>query len=96
MGVAPPKDAPPPEEQAAVEANATFEPSPTGANLCGFGFPTFSFGLSFNFGLPSFQFPQFNYFIQLNCDLSDPIDAEFGFGGGRQPQGEVDVDPEYG
>lgn len=96
MGVAPPKDAPSPEEQSAVEADASFEPSPVGASLCGFGFPVFTFSLSFNVGLPSFQFPTFDFFVQLNCDLSNLIDAEFGFGGGRQPQGEVDVDPEFG
>ncbi len=96
MGFPPPKDAPPPEEQAAVEADASFEPSPSGASLCGFGFPVFNFSLNFklpNFP-PSFEFPTFDFFIQLNCNLADPIDADFEFGGGRVGQSDVDSDDE--
>lgn len=95
MGSPPPEDAPPPEEQAAVQADAGFEPSPTGATLCGWGFPAFQFSL--NFKIPPLPFPSlptFDYFISLNCDLSDPIDASFEFGGGRVGQSDVDSDDE--
>ena len=96
MGTAPPPDAPPPEEQAAVNLDAGFEPSPTGASICGFGVP--SFFLSLNFIIPGFPpdfgLPIFDFFITLNCDLSDPIDADFSFGGGRVGQSDVDSDDE--
>lgn len=92
MGAAPPPDAPSPAQQAAVSADASFEPSPSGFSLCGFGFPVFNFNLSLRFKFPPFDFPPtFNFFIALNCDLSNPIDAEFGFGGGRV--GTSDPDP---
>ncbi len=82
-----------------VSADVGFEPSPTGATLCGFALPSFSYSLSIN--LPSllpFPFPpRFDYAVQLNCNLSDPFDASFGFGGGRVPTGpDPDEDPEYG
>lgn len=96
MGFAPPEDAPSPEEQAAVDASVGFEPSPTGASLCGFGFPSFSFNFVLRFKFPPFDFPpQFNFFIGLRCDLSNPLDAEFGFGGGRVGTSDVDQDPEF-
>lgn len=80
----PPEDAPPPSEQSAIEADAGFEPSPTGASLCGFGLPGFNFNISFRIpGFPPAFPPSFNFMIGLNCDLSNPISAEFGFGGGR-------------
>lgn len=92
MGVAPPPDAPPPAEQDVVSADAGFEPSPSGPSLCGFGFPLFFFNLTLRFKFPPFDFPPtFSFFIGLNCDLSNPIDAEFGFGGGRV--GTSDPDP---
>jgi hypothetical protein len=95
MGSPPPRDAPPPSEQDTVEADARFEPSPTGATLCGFGAPSFAFNLDFNFpGIPSFTIPRFDFLVQLNCDLSEPIDAEFAFGGGRVGQSDVDSDDE--
>jgi hypothetical protein len=91
----PPKDAPPPAEQNAVQADAGFEPSPTGTTLCGFGFPVFSYNLGFKIpNLPSFAIPTFDFFVKLNCSLSDPLDAEFGFGGGRVPTGDPDPDDE--
>ncbi len=85
MGFAPPPDYPSPEAQGQATAQASFEPSPSGPSLCGFGVPTFNF----SFALPSFDFPpagfppQLNFGIALKCDLSDPLDAQFGFGGGR-------------
>jgi hypothetical protein len=99
MGFAPPVDAPPPAEQDAVTADAGFAPSPSGSSICGFGFPTFSFNFSFHFPkFPPFDFPpSFNFFLALNCDLSDPFEAKFAFGGGRVPTGgDPDVDPEFG
>lgn len=95
MGSPPPKDAPPPEEQDAVSADVSFEPSPAGATLCGFGFPGFSFSLNFKLpALPTIEFPFFDFFIQLNCDLSNPIDADFKFGGGRVGSADIDSDDE--
>lgn len=96
MGFPPPEDAPTPEEQAEVEASAGFEPSPTGATLCGFGIPSFTLGLVVRVPpLPFPTLPTFDFFIALNCDLSDPIDAEFGFGGGRVGTTDVDADDEF-
>lgn len=95
-GSPPPPDLPPIAEQPAFSADAGFAPSPAGPSLCGFGFPVFSFNLSFRIPLPDFNFPPtFNFFVQLNCDLSDPIDAEFGFGGGRQQNIVPDEDEEF-
>lgn len=95
MGFPPPPDAPAPSEQAAVEASAGFQPSPSGTSLCGFGLPGFAFNLSFRlpFAIPPFP-PPFNFSLGLVCSLSDPIDAEFGFGGGRVPQVDADADDE--
>ena len=95
MGQPPPKDAPPPAQQGAVDASAGFAPSPTGAQLCGFGIPGFNFNLAFRlpFKLPQFP-PPFNFMIALQCDLSDPLDASFSFGGGRVPQADADADPD--
>lgn len=95
MGFPPPKDAPPPEDQAAVSADASFAPSPSGSTLCGFGFPVFNFSLIFKLpALPSIEPPTFDFFIQLNCDLANPIDADFEFGGGRIGSTDVDSDDE--
>lgn len=95
MGFAPPEDAPSPEVQDAVQLDAGFEPSPSGATLCGFGIPTFALNLAFKIPIPPFPtLPTFDYFITLNCDLSNPIDAEFGFGGGRVGTADVDSDDE--
>src|SRR5690606_4725338 len=95
MGTAPPPDAPPPEEQDQVRVEGGFEPSPTGNALCGFGFPFFGIGITipgFNFPI---VFPILNLALSLNCDLSDPIDGEFGFGGGRVGSKDVDQDDEF-
>jgi hypothetical protein len=99
MGVAPPVDLPTPTEQAGADASVGFAPSPTGPSICGFAFPSFQF--QFNFRLPKFppfDFPpKFNFFFALNCDLSDPLDAQFAFGGGRVSTGpNPDEDPEFG
>lgn len=96
MGQAPPPDAPPPAQQAGVDASAGFAPSPSGATLCGFGIPGFNFNLGFRLpAFPPFPFPPtFNFMIALQCDLSDPLDASFSFGGGRVPQADKDADPD--
>lgn len=93
MGFPPPPDAPSVEEQDAVSLEASFEPSPTGATLCGFGVPSFVLSLDFKLPIPPLpSLPTFDFFIALNCDLSDPIDADFSFGGGRVGQTDVDAD----
>lgn len=68
-------------------SSAGFAPSPTGAQLCGFGLPSFSYNLSFQIpAFPPFPFPpNFAFFLGLNCDLSNPIDSSFAYGGGRVP-----------
>lgn len=95
MGTAPPPDAPPPDEQNQASIEVSFEPSPSGNTLCGFGIPGFAFGVT----LPGFGFtlvlPNLNLALALSCDLSDPIDAEFGFGGGRIGSKDVDSDDEF-
>jgi hypothetical protein len=98
MGSPPPPDAPSLEQQDAVDAEIGFEPSPTGASLCGFGLPSFVFNLTFRIPpFPPFDFPpDFFFFIGLNCDLSNPLDASFGFGGGRVSNSDPEADPEYG
>lgn len=99
MGAPPPPDFPPPEQQGAIQASTSFAPTPSGPSICGFGFPTFGWSFSFRIpAFPPFDFPPtFAFFLALNCDLSDPIDAKFGFGGGRVSTGpSVDEDPEFG
>lgn len=98
MGFAPPRDSPSPAEQSAVSADAGFAPSPTGSALCGFPFPiSFNYNLGFRlpFKIPAFP-PTFDYFLAFNCDLSNPVSANFGFGGGRVSTQDKDADPEYG
>jgi hypothetical protein len=73
-------------------------PSPSGFELCGFKFPPiFNFNISFNFSFPfDFQFPPTFFFaISLKCDLSDPLDVDFGFGGGRVGSRDLNADPEF-
>jgi hypothetical protein len=55
--------------------------------LCGFGLPSFTFNVGIRIPkFPPFAFPPtFSFFLGLSCDLSNPIDASFGFGGGRVP-----------
>lgn len=94
MGWPPPPDAPSLDAQASVDASASFEPSPSGPSLCGFHFPpVFSFSLAFHLPkFPPFPWPPlFSFFLSFKCDLSNPIDAEVGFGGGRV--GTQDPDP---
>lgn len=96
MGSPPPPDAPSAGVQDQEVIDASFEPSPTGASLCGFGLPSFS--LTLNIPFPPFppKFPpQLNLALGINCDLDNPIDAELSFGGGRVPQPqEQDEDDE--
>lgn len=98
MGAPPPPDAPPPEVQDAVQADISFEPSPTGASICGFGIPSFTFNLAlFIPPFPPFPFPPtINFFIGLVCDLSNPLSANFSFGGGRVSNINPEADPEFG
>lgn len=94
MGSPPPEDAPPPEQQEQQVVDAGFKPSPSGNLLCGFGIPLFIFNLK----LPTFKFPPFDFppklffALSLNCDLSNPIDAEVSFGGGRVSQSDANPD----
>lgn len=89
-GTAPPDDAPSPAQQDVVAADATFGPSPSGEALCGFALPSFSFSFSLNIPFPDFALPfPFGFALALNCDLSDPIDAEVVFGGGRVSTGDL-------
>ena len=70
-----------------VSADIGFDaPTLDSMSICGFKFPpkiTLSFGFTlpgFLFTLPKLPFP----WIQLKCDLADPV--ALGFGGGRVPQ----------
>lgn len=97
MGFAPPPDAPSVPEQNAAGLSASFAPSPSGPSLCGFGFPLFALSLT----IPGFKFPpegfppQLSFGIALSCDLSDPISADFGFGGGRVSTSDRDADSQF-
>lgn len=97
MGFAPPVDLPPPEEQDAASVEASFEPSPSGSQLCGFGLPQFNLSIR----LPPFAFPpkgfppKLSFGLALSCDLSDPVSASFGFGGGRVSTSDPDTDAQF-
>lgn len=97
MGFPPPPDAPPVDQQNAAGANASFEPSPSGPSLCGFGIPIFKLNLSISgFQFPPAGFPPvLNFGLALSCDLSDPISASFGFGGGRVSTSDPDADSQF-
>lgn len=97
LGASPPTAGASVGDQASASASASFEPAPTGATLCGFGIPAFKFNLSFKIPkFPPFPFPpNFAFFLQLKCDLSNPIDAGVSFGGGRVGTTGVDVDDEF-
>ncbi len=83
MGFEPPPNAPSLPEQAAVSADLSFPPAPSGASLCGFALPSFSF-----------DFPPVLFFaLPLNCDLADPFPDVPG--GGRKPN-PPPPDPEFG
>ncbi len=73
--------------QSGFSGGVSFAPAPSGLLLCGFGIPLFQFNLGFRIPkFPPFPFPPtFAFFLALNCDLSDPIDAHFAYGGGRVP-----------
>jgi hypothetical protein len=93
MGSPPPPDAPAVDVQTGIVAEASFEASPTGPQLCGFGLPSFS--LSINIPFPPFPPPfppPLNLVLALVCDLDNPIDAELSFGGGRVAQPIEDPD----
>jgi hypothetical protein len=51
--------------------------------------------------LPSFKFPpegfppKLSFGIALSCDLSDPIAASFGFGGGRVSTSDPGTDEQF-
>ena len=93
MGSPPPKNNPPPEEQDQQVIDATFEPSPTGGALCGFGIPLFTISIKIPFPpFPPPWPPQLNLALALVCDLDDPLDAELSFGGGRVAQPQPDPD----
>lgn len=95
MGFPPPPDAPDLPEQEAIGASASFQPAPTGLEICGFAIPGFGFNFSFRIPFPDFDFPPSWFFaLALKCDLSNPIDADFGVGGGRvaAPVEGLDVD----
>ena len=89
-GTAPPRDAPPPEEQDVITADVGFAPSPTATDICGIKIPpTFRFSISLNIPFPNFSLPlPFNFSLSLKCDLDDPVDAELSFGGGRESTGD--------
>lgn len=97
MGFAPPVDAPAPSVQDQAAVNVSFDPSPSGPTLCGFALPSLSWSVRFP-GIPKFPPfpfpPTFNFFVGLNCDLSNPLSASFGFGGGRASQADPDQDPD--
>lgn len=97
MGFPPPPDAPSPAAQDAATVDISFQPSPAGPSLCGFVLPTLTWSVKFP-GLPAFPPfpfpPTFNYFLGLNCDLSNPFSASFGFGGGRASNADPDQDPD--
>lgn len=75
---------------------AGFSPSIKGFGLCGFTIPpNFFFNIGFGVKIPSFDFPPLFFFaLCMQCDLADPIDTEFGFGGGRVSNIDIDADDE--
>lgn len=89
QGTPPAEDAPPVAVQDVVDLDLSFPPSPTAADICGFKIPPkFSFSLKINIPFPNFKLPlPFNFSLSLKCDLSDPLDVEVGFGGGKKPTG---------
>ncbi len=92
MGSPPPPNFPAPTPPASpissgLTVSAGFSASPSGPLLCGFGLPGFQINLGFRIPkFPPFSFPpNLSFFLGLNCDLSNPIDASFAYGGGRVP-----------
>ena len=98
MGFAPPENLPTPSVQNGVTASAGFPPSPAGPTLCGFGIPQFAFNFGFNlpFQFPPAGFPpKLSFGLALVCNLSDPLEASFGFGGGRVSTSDPDADSQF-
>ena len=94
MGSPPPPDAPSLDEQAIVQADVSFPPSPTAADICGFKIPPkFSINFALNIPFPNFELPlPFNFSLSLTCDLSNPIAAEVSFGGGKVSTGNTEAE----
>ncbi len=97
-GSPPPIDGPPPAPSPPSPPqppNISVGIAPTGPLLCGFGIPGFQLSISFKIPGLDFAFPPSLFFaLALKCDISDPIDASFGYGGGRQGTPGLDQDPE--
>lgn len=101
MGRAPAPDAPPPVEQAQEAANASFLPSPTGLEICGFslpaipsfpGFPGLNLpGLDQLFAFP----PAFSFPIPIACNLVEDLASSVGYGGGRVASKVEPIDQEF-
>lgn len=97
MGFPPPPDFPSPEEQSIVSAEASFEPGPSAASICGFKFPP-KFNFAFGFNIPPlpipFKLPTFSISLSINCDLSNPFSVSGGvsYGGGRVASFDTDND----
>lgn len=99
MGYAPPIDAPPPAKQAAEEAAATFGPSPSGADLCGFSLPQIP-GFPGLPSLPSFDVlfafpPSFSFPLPIVCSAGEDLAASVPYGGGRSPSPVPAIDEEF-
>lgn len=97
MGSPPPADAPAPEVQDAAAAAGSFASAvPSGPSICGFALPGLPPLPSFALPIPDFGFPPAWLLpsLSLKCDLSDPISADFGPGGGRVGVEDLEADPE--
>lgn len=97
MGSPPPEDGPPePPDVPAPPSppNLSIGIPPSGPLLCGFGIPGFQLNAFFTIPKLDFEIPKLFFALSLKCDISDPIDADFGFGGGRQAKTGLDDDPE--
>jgi hypothetical protein len=82
--------------QASLAGSASFQPGPTGLEICGFKIPGFEFSLNFRLQLPPLIFPPPLFFaLALRCDLSNPIDVDFGPGGGRVAKPVPGLDEDF-
>jgi hypothetical protein len=101
MGRAPSLDALPPAEQATDAVDASFPPSPTGLEICGFalpaipdfpGFPGLNLpGLDTLFAFP----PAFSFPIPITCSAGESFADSVGYGGGRTPSRVPAIDQEF-
>ena len=101
MGSPPPPDAPPPAQQAEEALAASFPPSPTGAEICGFslpqipsfpGFPGANLpGLDALFAFP----PSFSFPIPITCSAGESFADSVGYGGGRTPSRVPAIEEEF-